>query len=277
MRAPVGYGRRTLLGPLMITLVAVFVVDQVLAALFNVYWLREWLVLGGMDLASGQIWRLLTYGALHGGLLHLGMNLLGLWLIGRMVESLFGGKRLLEVFLVGVVAGGLFWTLVNFGKPAYVVGSSAGLMAVISVWARERWFDRAMLLPIPIEMPVRWLYWGLIGLNVFSLLVHELPGGRHGGVAASAHLGGLAAGWLWARWRAHHGPERGPSIEPPAWLRRRRPQQRASPSFKLDLQSPRDLRAEVDRILDKINAQGFGSLTPAERDLLDRAKDVLKH
>ncbi|MCC5022360.1 MAG: hypothetical protein J6386_06020 [Candidatus Synoicihabitans palmerolidicus] len=39
--------------------------------------------------------------------------------------------------------------------------------------------------------------------------------------------------------------------------------------------SPQNLRAEVDRILDKINSQGFGALTDDEKQLLDQAKDML--
>jgi hypothetical protein len=38
------------------------------------------------------------------------------------------------------------------------------------------------------------------------------------------------------------------------------------------------LKLEVDRILDKINSKGFGSLTPEERKTLDEARDMLsKH
>jgi hypothetical protein len=36
-----------------------------------------------------------------------------------------------------------------------------------------------------------------------------------------------------------------------------------------------DLRAQVDLILDKINSQGFGALTPEEKRILDEAKDLL--
>ena len=39
--------------------------------------------------------------------------------------------------------------------------------------------------------------------------------------------------------------------------------------------SREDIRAQVDRILDKINSQGFGALTPDEKRLLDEAKDLL--
>ena len=37
-----------------------------------------------------------------------------------------------------------------------------------------------------------------------------------------------------------------------------------------------DLQAEVDRILDKINLSGFGSLTEEEKNTLDRAKEILR-
>lgn len=276
MRGPAGPGPRTWLGPLMITLVVCFVVEQVLSALFNQSWLGEGLTLTGPGIAAGHVWTLLTYGVLHGGLLHLGLNLLGLWLMGRAVEAEVGGRRLVEVFVLGVLGGGLFWSLIHFGKGAAVIGASGGLLAIISVWARQRWFDRAMLFPFPIEVPVRWLFLGLVGLNAFSLLVDEIPGRNGSSVAASAHLGGLAVGWLWSKWRGAPGATAGIAIEAPAWLQRRRQRREPAPSFRLDLRSPRDLRAEVDRILDKINAEGFGALSQEERELLDRAKDVLK-
>ena len=47
-------------------------------------------------------------------------------------------------------------------------------------------------------------------------------------------------------------------------------------SFKIDLSSDEELRAEVDRILDKVSASGFHTLTDAEKDTLSRAKERLK-
>ena len=46
-------------------------------------------------------------------------------------------------------------------------------------------------------------------------------------------------------------------------------------AYHVNLSNREDLRAEVDRILDKINSQGFGALTADEKRLLDEAKDLL--
>jgi hypothetical protein len=64
-------------------------------------------------------------------------------------------------------------------------------------------------------------------------------------------------------------------IELPRWLRRRRKTTPSTPRFQVNLTSHDDLRAEVDRILDKINSQGFGALTNEEKRLLDEARDLL--
>jgi len=48
-------------------------------------------------------------------------------------------------------------------------------------------------------------------------------------------------------------------------------------NFKVNLSSSMDMQAEVDRILDKINEQGFGSLTDNEKQTLEKAKGLLKN
>ena len=54
-----------------------------------------------------QAWRLLSYGALHGGLLHVGMNGLALLGLGRITEAVFGGRRFLFLLLLCTLGGGL--------------------------------------------------------------------------------------------------------------------------------------------------------------------------
>ena len=46
--------------------------------------------------------------------------------------------------------------------------------------------------------------------------------------------------------------------------------------YKVNIASPKDMKKEVDRILDKINSKGFGSLTDDEKKILDEAGDLLK-
>ena len=49
----------------------------------------------------------------------------------------------------------------------------------------------------------------------------------------------------------------------------------SDPSYAVDFSNQHSLQAEVDRILDKINENGFGSLTQDEKNTLDKAKGLL--
>jgi hypothetical protein len=69
------------------------------------------------------------------------------------------------------------------------------------------------------------------------------------------------------------GGSSGASIELPRWFRRRKKD--GAPRFQVNLTNRNDLRVEVDRILDKINSEGFGALTQEEKRLLDEARDLL--
>jgi hypothetical protein len=64
------------------------------------------------------------------------------------------------------------------------------------------------------------------------------------------------------------------SIEQPAWFKRRKKTE-AQINYKVNRSNRDELQREVDRILDKINSSGFGSLTDSEKHTLDRAKDLL--
>ena len=64
------------------------------------------------------------------------------------------------------------------------------------------------------------------------------------------------------------------TVEQPAWFKRRKKNE-PHISYKVNRGKRNELQIEVDRILDKINATGFGSLTDSEKQTLDRAKDIL--
>ena len=95
---------------------------------------------------------------------------------------------------------------------------------------------------------------------------------------ATAVSGGMAAGWLYfrfvhnAQWRLSC---RRPAIELPRWMKRAPRAGAAAPAAQVNLTNRETLKAEVDRILDKINSEGFGALTEEEKRLLDEARDLL--
>ena len=251
------------------------------------------LALSASGIASGKIWTLLTYSLLHSmtSFLHVVFNALFIFYLGRELLPILGSKRFLWLYGGGVVAGALLWLGVNWGANAMLLGASAGVCALLMVFAAinpNRPITLLLFFILPVTILPKWLVIFVGGFDLFGLLFYEL-GGR-GGIAHSAHLGGFALGWLFFRF-VHNGSWSGfntgeTSMELPGWLKRSKktaPQPGAyhvnvgsSPKPSSSGGSPQrhvDLRDEVDRILDKINVSGFGALTDEEKRVLDRAKD----
>ncbi len=242
------------------------------------------------SLRSGEVWRLLTYSFVHSdSLLHVAGNLLGLYFIGREVLPLVGPRRFLSLYATAVVCGALAWAASNWNHGGLLLGASAGVMGLMVVFAcfyPHRPITLLVFFVLPVTVKPKYLALGLAAFDLFGYFLYEFPhSGATLGIAHSSHLGGMAAGWLFYRiviqdrWFQHGS---GVQMELPAWLKRTR-KAAVAPAYKVNLTpalpkttaSAADLRAEVDRILDKINSQGFGALTAEEKRRLDEARDLL--
>jgi hypothetical protein len=150
-----------------------------------------------------------------------------------------------------------------------------GLFVVLAAIYPER---EMRLLFLPITFRVKHCVWGLLALDLFGLVLYEILGAAAPiDFSPSAHLGGMLTGWIYFRYfHANNGWDRAAGFALPTWLRRQKTTgaNRKPPVGSLSKSSP-ELRAEVDRILDKINSHGFGSLTDEEKRILDEAKDML--
>lgn len=250
-------------------------------------------------LLAGKIWTLATYALLHspGNFLHLLGNMLGIYFIGRIILPLLGPKKFVWLYAGGVITGGLFWALMNSSSAYPLLGASAGVAAILVFFAAldpNRPISVLLFFILPVSVKPKWLVFFLLAFDLLGFFASELPTGSGiGGIAHSAHLGGYALGWLFFRY-VHVGSWSGfgsgeTSIELPGWLKRSSKKSAPSGSYKVNVgggpASPGaskstaarhvDLRDEVDRILDKINVEGFGALTDEEKRVLDRAKDRL--
>lgn len=240
-------------------------------------------------LTQGRVWTLLSYVLLHDGLLHLLFNCLGLFFIGREVAPLLGFSRFLQFYGLAALIGAGAWLAVHFsGGGVALTGASAVVAALFIFFAciyPEREITFLLFLVLPVTLRPKFLAWGLVAFDGFGFVFSELPGAIFpSAIAHSAHLGGMLAGWLYYRLvYARNGSDRAswaPSLELPAWLRRRKEgAAHTKTAQQVDIAKPApgtaNLRAEVDRILDKINSQGFGALTEQEKRILDDAKDML--
>jgi membrane associated rhomboid family serine protease len=279
--------RPSVLAWLIAGIVAGFVLENVFLRLFHSGPVFEWLfALSPSGLRAGHVWSLLTYGFLHSpdNLLHIVFNLLGLYFLGRALLPVMGGARFLGLFLASVALGGATWCAVNWHANSVLIGASAGVMSLLIFFAclyPDQEMTFLILFVIPVRMKPKYIALACVAIDLAGCVFYEILGQPSPfGFAHSAHLGGMAAGWLYFRFvhnREWRLPGRSVSIELPAWMKRTRGRPAAAATHVAGPApgSRGDLRAEVDRILDKINSQGFGALTADEKRLLDEARDTL--
>ena len=145
-------------------------------------------------------WQLLTYGFLHGSVLHLAFNMLALYMFGADIERVFGQRRYLTYYLGCVLLAGLAQTAVSLlssGPPYPTLGASGGVFGVLLAFGM--YFPRRIIMLIfpPIPMPA-WLFVTTYGAIELYLGVT----GTQAGVAHFAHLGGMLGGFLMIQlWR----------------------------------------------------------------------------
>ena len=136
---------------------------------------------------------------LHGGWMHLGGNMLFLWIFGDNVENRLGRLGYLLAYLGTGVAATLFFALFMPGSNVPLIGASGAISGVLGFYFF--WFPRnqvktfIFLFPFLMNtflVPARWvLGFYLIIDNILPFLVQ---GGSGGGVAHGAHIGGFIAG-----------------------------------------------------------------------------------
>jgi membrane associated rhomboid family serine protease len=151
-----------------------------------------------------QVWQLVTYSFLHGGVFHLLVNMYALWLFGSRMEMVWGSKAFLIYYFVCVIGAGLIQLLVASqssvaGTVYPTIGASGGVFGLLLAFGITFPNERLMLLFPPVAMPAKWfvLIYGAIELY-FGVT------GSVTGVAHFAHLGGMLFGYLLIRyWRSH--------------------------------------------------------------------------
>lgn len=149
---------------------------------------------GGPDQPAFQVWQLATYGFLHGSLLHLGFNMLALWMFGRDVEGVMGARRFLQYYLTCVVTAAVVQlaTMRLMQAPPYpTVGASGGVFGLLLAFGLLFPKRVVMLLIPPVPLPAR-VFVVVYGIIELVLGITE----TQSGVAHFAHLGGLAGGFL---------------------------------------------------------------------------------
>ena len=142
----------------------------------------------------------LTSMFLHGGLAHIGGNMLFLWIFGNNVEDALGRARFLVFYLVCGVAAAASQVAASAmtGEVAVpMVGASGAIAGVLAAYLTLYPHARVLTL-VPIFIFIRLFYipaWFFIGLWFAIQLLSGFLGGGGSGVAFFAHIGGFVTGF----------------------------------------------------------------------------------
>jgi len=136
--------------------------------------------------AQGQVWRIFTAMFLHFNLLHIGLNMFSLFLIGGVVEMVFGKWRYLLIYLGSGIVGGI---VTFFVVPVDVVsaGASGAIFGVFGALGVFYIMNRQALGRYGAGAITNWLFW--LGLNLVF-------GFSQPGIGIWDHIGGLVAGMI---------------------------------------------------------------------------------
>ncbi|SCY14550.1 Membrane associated serine protease, rhomboid family [Nonlabens sp. Hel1_33_55] len=264
------------------------------------FWLLAWMyppIYGWFALPSRfvpvilQPWSWLTYGFMHGGLLHLFFNMLILYFTGQMMLNLFSGRQFLTLFFTGVISGGLAFTLVSeifvsFFSNNVLVGASAGVYAILFFICSYMPETQVRLFFI-LNVKLKYLGIALIVFDVIAIATNTNAGG------SVAHLAGAAVGYYSAtRMKAgidilegfagigdgfvnlfkSKSAQRSKSRKSaPKKNRNMKTVYRNATKTAAPVKKSSDHQQRIDAILDKISASGYESLSRAEKDFLFKA------
>jgi len=239
-----------------------------------------------------QPWTIISYMFLHEGFLHIIFNLLFLYWFGLLVQEYLGSRKLVNLYILGGIAGGLLYMILYNIAPyfsdkvdgALMLGASAGVYAIVVAAATLRPDTQFQLLLIG---PVKIKY-----IAIFYVLVAfaNSAGANAGGELA--HLGGAAMGFVYIL-QLNKGIDLGKPVQAVGMFFEKLFSQKSNVkvTYRRDGESARkkttksdsatsstssSTQEEIDRILDKIADKGYDNLTKEEkRKLFDFSnKDV---
>jgi membrane associated rhomboid family serine protease len=216
-----------------------------------------------------QPWSAVTYMFLHGSFWHLFINMLVLFFFGPPLENKWGSREFVKYYLIcGLGGAALSFLFV----PFWIVGASAATFGLMLAFALN-WPNAPIYFMGVFPVKAKWL----VGFFFFANLFSAFDPDSGSGIAHFAHLGGVIAGFIYLKsgriplglGKKDGGRRRARRF---AIVREEAPgresgqEKQGRPEWSSEDEAMLD---RVDKILDKISAEGMSSLTPEERRVLD--------
>ena len=262
----------------------IFLLVSLIAFFFQIQpgYLTQWFVLPS-DMVGflTQPWAFISYAFLHFGFFHLLFNMLLLYWFGNFILNLFSGKRLLTIYLLGAIFGGLLYVLsynlfpVFEDSRAYLLGASGAVTAIMV-------FIGTYTPNTPFRIFTFTIKLWQIALFFFLLDLVRLPtSDNEGGLLAD--IGGAILGYIYATQLSNGNDIAKWFTDVMDWVsdlftaRKKKPFKtvhrttRAKPDSSKAKSTATDKQKKIDAILDKIGKSGYDSLTKAEKAFLFKA------
>lgn len=172
-----------------------------------------------------RLWQFITYMFMHGGFMHIAMNMFMLWMFGMVMENVWGARKFFLYYIVCGIGAGLCQELAQYasyvvdGLAQYdyvniggmrmlmetylnqwtTVGASGAIYAILLAFGMTFPNERMFIIPIPVPIKAKWIIIGSVAVELFSAI-----GTSSDGVAHLAHLGGMFFGFILIKyWQKH--------------------------------------------------------------------------
>jgi membrane associated rhomboid family serine protease len=202
-------------------------------------------------------WTLVSYAFLHAGPVHIFFNMLVLFMFGPRVEMELGARRFFVLYFVSAISGGL---LSYITPHAHIVGASGATFGIMYGFAKY-WPKSQIFLFGFVPLEARYA--------IIAMVALELSGGirSNSSIAHFAHLGGFVGAYFYLRMV----DLRNKKARLPAKLKAQRTSRDDLQRWaKIRREQMHEVnREEFDRIMEKIDKEGVGSVSSQERLFLD--------
>ncbi|MFT5570162.1 MAG: membrane associated rhomboid family serine protease [Cyclobacteriaceae bacterium] len=234
-----------------------------------------------------QPWTIFTYFFTHEGLFHILFNMMVLYWFGKLITEFLGSNKVISLYVLGGISGGLFYMLVYNVLPIFqdqvntslMLGASAGVYAIV-VGAATFMPNYTFFLLLIGPVKIKYIAFFYIALS-FASTVGANAGGNF------AHLAGAAIGFVFIK-QLQSGNDIG------AWViqlmnyfksffvrdskikvtHRSEKKSKNKRTVKVAQSSgPSADQDEIDAILDKISQSGYDSLSKEEKQKLFNASN----
>jgi membrane associated rhomboid family serine protease len=247
----------------------------------------DWCSLDPDKVKQGQIWRLVTAGFLHdrNSIWHIVINMVFLWLFGRRLEDRYGHNEFGAFYFASLLASSFMFVGISLytGSNVPAIGASGAVWGVVALYALLFPYETVFVYFIHVQIRVLAAIYFLADLHPLLLSINgEQNFGS--GVAHAAHVGGAVFGFLyWYRnWelmpllgRATHRKFR-KYRRPTATETEPRILKMPHRGRTFTSQDEAILEQQMDSVLARISVEGEQALSPEEREILDKAKEIIR-